>query len=91
MQDPNWTATGVVVDIRGDKALFMIPDIGMMTQIKFKNLPQLDEQTNCVLFNTPYLLKTHSKNYVLIHGDELCTDDKQYQRLKHGRQNITLH
>jgi UDP-2,3-diacylglucosamine pyrophosphatase LpxH len=27
----------------------------------------------------------------LIHGDELCTDDKQYQRLKHGRQNITLH
>jgi exoribonuclease-2 len=44
MQDPNWTATGVVVDIRGDKALFMIPDIGMMTQIKFKNLPQLDEE-----------------------------------------------
>ncbi|SHN92134.1 UDP-2,3-diacylglucosamine diphosphatase [bacterium endosymbiont of Bathymodiolus sp. 5 South] len=40
------------------------------------------KQTNCVLFNTPYLLKTHSKNYVLIHGDELCTDDKQYQRLK---------
>jgi hypothetical protein len=34
----------VVVDIRGDKALFMIPDIGMMTQIKFKNLPQLDEE-----------------------------------------------
>ncbi|CAC9491237.1 RNase R-related protein [uncultured Gammaproteobacteria bacterium] len=43
-QNPNWTATGVVVDIRGDKALFMIPDIGMMTQIKFKNLPQLDEE-----------------------------------------------
>jgi exoribonuclease-2 len=34
----------VVVDIRGNKALFMIPDIGMMTQIKFKNLPQLDEE-----------------------------------------------
>jgi exoribonuclease-2 len=43
-QNPNWTATGVVVDIRGDKALFMMPDIGMMTQIKFKNLPQLDEE-----------------------------------------------
>jgi hypothetical protein len=26
-QNPNWTATGVVVDIRGDKALFMMPDI----------------------------------------------------------------
>jgi exoribonuclease-2 len=24
-QNPNWTATGVVVDIRGDKALFMMP------------------------------------------------------------------
>jgi hypothetical protein len=34
----------LVVDIRGDKALFMMPDIGMMTQIKFKNLPQLDEE-----------------------------------------------
>ena len=43
-QNPNWTATGVVVDIRGDKALFMMPDIGIMTQIKFKNLPQLDEE-----------------------------------------------
>ncbi|SMN00204.1 3'-to-5' exoribonuclease RNase R [uncultured Candidatus Thioglobus sp.] len=44
MQNPNWTGTGVVVDTRGDKALFMIPEIGMMTQIKFKNLPQLDEE-----------------------------------------------
>jgi UDP-2,3-diacylglucosamine hydrolase len=28
------------------------------------------------------LLKTADKDYVLIHGDELCTDDTQYQRLK---------
>jgi UDP-2,3-diacylglucosamine hydrolase len=34
------------------------------------------------LLNTPYLLETPNKNYVLIHGDELCTDDTQYQRLK---------
>jgi UDP-2,3-diacylglucosamine hydrolase len=40
------------------------------------------KRTNCILLNTPYLLKTNSKNYVLIHGDELCTDDRQYQRLK---------
>jgi UDP-2,3-diacylglucosamine hydrolase len=40
------------------------------------------KQTGCVLLNTPYLLETNSKNYVLIHGDELCTDDRQYQRLK---------
>jgi exoribonuclease-2 len=44
MQNPNWKGTGIVVDIRGDKALFMMPDIGMMTQIKFKNLPKLDEE-----------------------------------------------
>ena len=40
------------------------------------------KQTDCVLLNTPYLLETNSKNYILIHGDELCTDDRQYQRLK---------
>jgi exoribonuclease-2 len=26
MQNPKWTGTGVVIDIRGDKALFMIPE-----------------------------------------------------------------
>ena len=39
-------------------------------------------QTECVLLKTPYLLTTENKNYVLIHGDELCTDDKNYQKLK---------
>ncbi len=40
------------------------------------------KQTNCTLLNTPYLLETKHQDYVLIHGDELCTDDKHYQRLK---------
>ncbi len=44
MQNPDWTGTGIVVDIRGDKALFMIPELGMMDQIKFKKLPELDEE-----------------------------------------------
>ncbi len=44
-------------------------------------------QTNCTLLKTPYLLQTNNKSYVLIHGDELCTDDKQYQRLKSLLQN----
>lgn len=44
MQNPQWTGMGVMVDIRGDKALFMIPELGMMTQIKFKNLPKFDEE-----------------------------------------------
>ncbi len=44
IQNPNWQGEGVVVDTRGDKALFMIPEIGMMTQIKFKTLPERDEK-----------------------------------------------
>ncbi|MBA5248063.1 MAG: UDP-2,3-diacylglucosamine diphosphatase [Gammaproteobacteria bacterium] len=40
------------------------------------------KQTGCVLLKTPYLLATENKDYVLIHGDELCTDDAHYQRLK---------
>lgn len=43
-QNPEWTGTGIVVDNRSDKALFIIPKIGMMTQIKFKNPPKLDEK-----------------------------------------------
>jgi len=35
----------------------------------------------------PYLLETNSKQYVLVHGDELCTDDIGYQRLKLVLQN----
>lgn len=45
------------------------------------------KQTGCILLSTPYLLETDNKNYVLIHGDELCTDDKHYQRLKGFLQN----
>ncbi len=45
------------------------------------------KQTGCILLSTPYLLETDNKNYVLIHGDELCTDDKHYQQLKSFLQN----
>jgi exoribonuclease-2 len=44
IQNPSWQGEGVVVDTRGDKALFMIPEVGMMTQIKFKTLPERDEK-----------------------------------------------
>ena len=43
-QNPSWQGEGVVVDTRGDKALLMMPEIGMMTQIKFKTLPEKDEK-----------------------------------------------
>lgn len=40
------------------------------------------KQTNCTLIDAPYLFETNNQQYVLTHGDELCTDDKGYQRLK---------
>lgn len=40
------------------------------------------KQTNCTLIDAPYLFETNNQQYVLMHGDELCTDDKGYQRLK---------
>jgi exoribonuclease-2 len=45
-QNPSWEGEGVVVDIRGDKALFMIPEVGLMTQIKFKEdqIPKPDDK-----------------------------------------------
>ncbi|MBC8494247.1 MAG: UDP-2,3-diacylglucosamine diphosphatase [Candidatus Thioglobus sp.] len=40
------------------------------------------QQTNCKLINTPYLLELGKHQYVLTHGDELCTDDESYQQMK---------
>ena len=44
LQNPDWSGTGVVVDTHKDKALLLIPELGMMTQIKFKALPELDAE-----------------------------------------------
>ena len=44
MQNPQWQGEAVVVDTRGGKALFLIPELAMMTQIKFKTTPALDEK-----------------------------------------------
>ncbi len=40
------------------------------------------KQTNCILIDAPYLLEVNNQQYILTHGDELCTNDKGYQRLK---------
>jgi len=46
-----------------------------------------EENTGVKIVYGPYLLETNSKQYVLVHGDELCTDDIGYQRLKFILQN----
>jgi len=48
---------------------------------------EFEQNTGVKIVYGPYLLETNSKQYVLVHGDELCTDDIGYQRLKILLQN----
>jgi len=41
-----------------------------------------EKATGCKLIKEPYSLSHNGKNYLLIHGDSLCTDDLDYQKLK---------
>ena len=39
-------------------------------------------QTGCQLINDPYLLTHNDQDYLLLHGDSLCTDDVEYQAFR---------
>ncbi len=41
-----------------------------------------EQQSGAQLINEPYLLEVNNQKYILIHGDSLCTDDANYQKLK---------
>ena len=41
-----------------------------------------ENETGCKLIKEPHLIHHNEKNYLLIHGDSLCTDDVDYQKLK---------
>jgi exoribonuclease-2 len=43
-QNKDWNGEGIIVEIRGDKALILIPKLAMMAQIKFKSKIELDEE-----------------------------------------------
>lgn len=43
---------------------------------------KFEKESGCKLLIEPYLLNTNNNKYVLIHGDTLCTDDTEYQKLK---------
>ncbi len=68
MQNPRWCGDGVVVDSRGDKALLLIPELGMMTQIKFKTLPELDATISLKVGNVDLVerLTSFIQNLVVI-------------------------
>ena len=62
-QNPSWTGEGIVVDIRGDKALFMIPEVGLMTQIKFKEGQTPKEDDKIMLQVTRVDMMERSANF----------------------------
>ena len=41
-----------------------------------------EKETGCKIIKEPHLLNHNEKKYLLIHGDSLCTDDVDYQKLK---------
>lgn len=41
-----------------------------------------ENETGGQLIDDPYLLKISNKNILLAHGDQLCTDDIEYQQFK---------
>ncbi|MDB9865929.1 UDP-2,3-diacylglucosamine diphosphatase [Candidatus Thioglobus sp.] len=41
-----------------------------------------ETETGCKLIKEPFELEHNAKKFLLIHGDSLCTDDINYQKLK---------
>ncbi|MCS5586528.1 MAG: UDP-2,3-diacylglucosamine diphosphatase [Gammaproteobacteria bacterium] len=69
--------------ISGLKTLSTTTKIFIMTGNRdFLLGDEFTKQTGVTLIDSPYLLEFNTEQYLLTHGDELCTDDKDYQRLK---------
>ena len=67
----------------------ILKDLGQATQVfvmtgnrDFLLAQEFAHQTGCELIDSPYLLEANEHQYVLTHGDELCTDDESYQQMK---------
>ena len=43
---------------------------------------QFELKSGCQLISEPYILELNTNKFLLIHGDSLCTDDINYQKLK---------
>ena len=43
---------------------------------------KFEVETGCTLIKEPHVLEHNTKKFLLIHGDSLCTDDINYQKLK---------
>jgi len=49
-----------------------------------------EAETGCILINEPYEIEHNKKKFLLIHGDSLCTDDINYQKLKKVLRNSVV-
>ena len=43
-QNNNWRGEGIIVDLNGNKATILIPEIAMITQLKLKSKAQLEDE-----------------------------------------------
>jgi UDP-2,3-diacylglucosamine hydrolase len=43
---------------------------------------RFEELTGATLIHEPYIIKLHAQETLLLHGDTLCTDDIEYQKLR---------
>jgi exoribonuclease-2 len=43
-QNNNWHGKGIIVDLNGNKATLLIPEIAMITQLKLKSKAQLEDE-----------------------------------------------
>ena len=43
---------------------------------------EFERKSGCQIIKEPFELKHNNKIYLLVHGDSLCTDDVDYQKLK---------
>ena len=69
--------TSILKDLSDKTNVFVM--VGNRDFLLSKNF---EKASGCKLIKEPFELKHYTKRYLLIHGDSLCTDDINYQKLK---------
>jgi UDP-2,3-diacylglucosamine hydrolase len=54
----------------------------MLGNRDFLMASEFERKSGCQIIKEPFELKHNNKIYLLVHGDSLCTDDVDYQKLK---------
>ena len=69
--------TSILKDLSDKTNVFVM--VGNRDFLLSKNF---EKESGCKLIKEPFELEHNSEKYLLIHGDSLCTDDINYQKLK---------